>query len=77
LPDISEERSPTHPGKNSVSFNVEFSGLDLYFQELNFHRGRLVLIRQPSIMLGRTGKHMSNAAGAALDMLAAQFVLPE
>ncbi|WP_153304281.1 hypothetical protein [Desulfonatronum thiosulfatophilum] len=77
MPGVSKERSPTHPGKNPVPFNVEFRGFDSQLKEVNRHQRRLVLIRQPGIMLGRTGKHMGDAAGEALDMPAAQFLLPE
>ena|GEM_PF-6173261 len=57
---VSEKSSLTHPGKNPVPFNIEFSGFDSQFQEINCHRRQMVLIRQPGIMLGRTGKHMSD-----------------
>ncbi|SBW00669.1 hypothetical protein KM92DES2_11389 [uncultured Desulfovibrio sp.] len=77
LPGVSEECSLTHTGKSPVPLNVEFRWFDSQFQEVNCHRQQLVLIRQPGIMLGRTGKHMSDAAGEALDMLAAQFFLLE
>lgn len=77
LPGVSEKRSLTHPGENSVPFNVKFSGFDSQLQEVNCHRQQPVLIRQPGIMLGRTGKHMSDTAGEALDMFAPQFFLSE
>ena len=73
LPGVSEECSLTHTGKSPVPLNVEFRWFDSQFQEVNCHRQQLVLIRQPGIMLGRTGKHMSDAAGEALDMLGPNF----
>ena len=77
LPGVSEECSLTHPGKNPVPLNVEISGFDSQFQEVNCHRRQPVVVRQPGIMLSRAGKHMSDAAGEALDMLATQFFLLE
>jgi len=77
LLEVSEERSLTHPGKNPVPFNVEFRGLYSQIQEVNCHRRQPVLIRQPGIMLGRTGKHMSDAAGKALDVFPTQFIWPK
>jgi hypothetical protein len=77
LPGVSEKRSLTHPGENPVPFNVEFRGLYSQIQEVNCHRRQPVLIRQPGIMLGRTGKHMSDAAGKALDVFPTQFIWPK
>jgi hypothetical protein len=77
LSGVSKERSLTHTGENPVPFNVEFSGFDSQFQEVNCHRQQPVLIHPAGIMPARTGKHMSDAAGEALDTLASQFFLPE
>lgn len=77
LPGVSDECSLTHPGKNPVPFNVECRGLYSQIQEVNCHRWQPVLIRLPSIMLGRTGKHVSDAAGKALDVFPTQFIRPQ
>jgi hypothetical protein len=77
LADVSEKRSLTHPSQNPVPLNVEISGFDSQFQGVNCHRRQPVLVRQPGIMLSRAGKHMSDATGEALDMLATQLFLLE
>ena len=74
MPGVSVERSLTHPGKNPVPFNVELSGFDSQFLKVNCHRRHLVLIRKPCTMLGRTGKHMDDAVGKALDRVSARIM---